>query len=880
MRNMSPTLRRALAAVTTALLVAGSALVVVPAATAVPLAGVPVVIQSPTPGALVDGTFTISGTAEPNAFVEITIDGAFGPFVQASDAGTFSYPATLADGPHSILVEASGHDYSSASVSVVVDGTAPTLTVVEPADGAVVRSGWVTMVVGFSDPNASSWFALFDGQEIPFPFYDPATVSFGAGLPDGVHTIGVRVVDALGHSTSVTRTVTVDTSAPSSGFQAFLGGTQRDIVDGTRIDPRVDTALTMTPNRAVAWAVSLDGNPATGTLGSNTFTLTAPGWTDNNAPHQLRFVGTDDGGRTVDRTFTVYADTKKPDLTIDAIPSVRAIGSSVGGTVSDVGGVASVQVEIRRLRVEVGCGAVLATSDGVLTSGRWAAPVPEGLAAGEYCLRVVATDTVGNERVEKVDSVSIDTQAPAAPVIESYTPVWAPDALSWRPVSDATSYEYRATVNGAEGLDDAEIQSVSDTNASIAELSADVTWQVRAIDAAGNVGGWSDIGSVDVLDAPVIDTACGGPACTLVGSQLALQWSAVPGAVGYRVAVVWRGEAGAEDNIAERFVTDAATSTTLDLPVDLPSGVLTVKVRAVMDQKIQGARLGPWSDTVRVLHVAAPVKPTLLTPVGGEYVDGDQLELAWTDDSSAFLWEVRIARTATLGEDGGLDVAEIGSDVLLDPMILLLVVSGSGEVPRGFDLDEFDAIVDCATLIDFIGGVNPEASELPFGCADGSVVLPEGLEDGAYYWQVRGHGIDGFASLASEPGPWSNVGHFNVGQAPLTPGTGGGGTGGGGTGGGGTPATTVKISTPSPTTVVPPAAEAVADDPADEQTSEAPEDAAEEAVGGGADSAEDQTATTTAGDEFPMGWLIAGIAALLVLAGAGAFIRFLIVRAR
>jgi hypothetical protein len=42
---------------------------------------------------------------------------------------------------------------------------------------------------------------------------------------------------------------------------------------------------------------------------------------------------------------------------------------------------------------------------------------------------------------------------------------------------------------------------------------------------------------------------------------------------------------------------------------------------------------------------------------------------------------------------------------------------------------------------------------------------------------------------------------------------------------------------------------------------------------GGAESA-------AAGGEFPFGWLFAGLGGLVVLAGAGVFIRFLVVRGR
>src|SRR5690606_13116870 len=90
----------------------------------------------------------------------------------------------------------------------------------------------------------------------------------------------------------------------------------------------------------------------------------------------------------------------------------------------------------------------------------------------------------------------------------------------------------------------------------------------------------------------------------------------------------------------------------------------------------------------------------------------------------------------------------------------------SGSIPRDFDLDEVDAVLDCAAFWD-LAGVDPE-DELPIGCADGSFTTPETLADGHYYWQVRGFGIS--ALTGDTAGPWSTVGHFIVGEAPAGPG--------------------------------------------------------------------------------------------------------------
>jgi hypothetical protein len=294
-----------------------------------------------------------------------------------------------------------------------------------------------------------------------------------------------------------------------------------------------------------------------------------------------------------------------------------------------------------------------------------------------------------------------------------------------------------------------------------------------------------------------------------------------------------------------------------------------VRVRAELDHKVEGTRLGPWSERLRLLHLAAPATPTLQTPANGSYVAGDGLELAWSDDSATFAWELRVSPSPALGDDGGLDT-ELGTP-LLDPMVLLLIAGGtSGQLPRNIDLDEIDAVLDCTAFEDYVGG-----GPLPFVCADGSFTLPDTLADGDYYWQVRGYGIDSLAmGLEDSMGAWSAVGHFIVGEAPTTsePGT-------------DTPTSGSHPRTPSTVVDAAPSVESDVDGSSDgehptaESTDPDDESSSDTGSGSGADAADEATAAPT-GDEFPFGWLFAGLGALVVLAGAGALIRFLVVRRR
>jgi len=155
----------------------------------------------------------------------------------------------------------------------------------------------------------------------------------------------------------------------------------------------------------------------------------------------------------------------------------------------------------------------------------------------------------------------------------------------------------------------------------------------------------------------------------------------------------------------------------------------------------------------------------------------------------------------------------------------------------------------------------------PFPCADARHVLADALEDGDYYWQVRGYGITYLPGVVSfaQPGPWSEIGYFGVGdEEPFVPGD------------GGVPKVPGVPSAPSapqpvidegvsPTNGGADDGPAVRDGDEPGDPSDAPGDA-----GGTLDEP-----IISADNAFPFVWLIIGVAVLVAAAAALAFIRFL-----
>lgn len=135
---------------------------------------------------------------------------------------TCSYVPTtaLTDGSHTITVNASDYDGNAAtskSVAFKVDTTPPTLSVSSPAAGLITNTAALT-VSGTTNDATSSPVTV----KITLNGADQGTVTVASSgafskavtLKEGSNTIVVTATDAVGKASSITRTVTLDTSVP------------------------------------------------------------------------------------------------------------------------------------------------------------------------------------------------------------------------------------------------------------------------------------------------------------------------------------------------------------------------------------------------------------------------------------------------------------------------------------------------------------------------------------------------------------------------------------------------------------------------------------------------------------------------------------------
>ena len=191
-------------------------------------------ITSPTSGAYVTNnkqpvifTATDTGSGVDLSTVAVKLDGA----TVASSTITrttitngyrFTYtPASaMSDGSHTVTVDVSDYDGNAAtqqSTTFTVDTVDPALNVTTPTAGLITNTAALT-VTGTTNDATSSPVTV----TVKLNGTDQGTVTVSSGafskavtLAEGSNTIIVTATDSAGRTTSVTRTVTLDTSAPS-----------------------------------------------------------------------------------------------------------------------------------------------------------------------------------------------------------------------------------------------------------------------------------------------------------------------------------------------------------------------------------------------------------------------------------------------------------------------------------------------------------------------------------------------------------------------------------------------------------------------------------------------------------------------------------------
>ncbi|MCO1836243.1 BapA prefix-like domain-containing protein [Pseudomonas aeruginosa] len=322
---------------------------------------------------------TLSGTAEPGATVTLT-DGNGNPIGQVTADGSGNWTFTPSTPlPNGTVVNATATDPSgnaSSPASVTVDAVAPATPVVNPSNGATLS--------GTAEPGAT--VTLTDGNGNPIG----QVTADGSGnwsftpttpLPNGT-VVNATATDASGN-TSAGSSVTVDSVAPATPVINPSNGTT---LSGTA-EPGSSVTLTDGNGNPIG-QVTADGS------GNWSFTPSTP-LADGTV---VNATATDPAGNTSGQGSTTVEGVAPTTPTVNL-----SNGSSLSGT-AEPGSTVILTDGNGNPIAEV-------TADG---SGNWTYTPSTPIANGTV-VNVVAQDAAGNSSPGA--SVTVDSQAPAAPVL-------------------------------------------------------------------------------------------------------------------------------------------------------------------------------------------------------------------------------------------------------------------------------------------------------------------------------------------------------------------------------------------------------------------------------------------------------------------------------
>ncbi|MFC1926574.1 hypothetical protein ACFLWV_02360 [Chloroflexota bacterium] len=794
-----------------------------------------------------DGTLTNNDTAtldwddvtDPSGVtynIQIdNIDDTFGsPFVDASGLGTSTYTTDpLADGTYywrTRAVDGVGNTGAWSDVwSFTIDTTGPPIpNQTSPADGSLTtnRQPWLN-ADEVIDPSGIEFYVFEVDSD---PGFDPASITIWSYdsiahitmiLPDGTYWWRVRADDNAGNegAWSEVWTFTVDGTPPeapdlvSPAHGAFIN-------DST---PSFDWTDATDPAGGVTYGIQVDDTDDT--FSSLVIDLSSLGVSAHTALISLpdgtyywRVNATDGLGNEGDwsAVWSFTIDTLEPSAPILSSPADGLITGDNTHTLdwNDVTDASGVTYDVQVDDTDATFGSLVLDETGLVDSFfDILVPLPDGT----YYWRARAVDNSVPSNTgswSEVWSFTVDTTAPAAPVLDSPADAQTTGdntpTLDWDDVSDPSGVTYEVQVDDTDdtfGSLVVDEDALGDSFFDILIPLPDGTyyWRARAVDNAvpANTGAWSEVWSFTVdTTAPAAPALASPPDTEIINDNTpALDWDDVtdPSGLTYELQV---------DNNPE-FSSPAVDESGLvgsffDVLVTLPDGTYYWRVRAV--DGVIPSNVGAWSEVWSfTVDTTAPAVPALISPPDGALLNDDTPMLDWGDvsDISGVTYDLHVQ---AIGLSVSFDVYDL-DDSFFDIILALdddaytwwvRAVDGMGNVgdwsgARWFTVDTTDPLAPILTSpadedltsdntpsfdwgdVDDPSGIAYSlqvATDAGFasleidatGVADSffDILIP--LPDDTYYWRVMA--VDG----ATNQSPWSSVWSFTIDtERPLAP---------------------------------------------------------------------------------------------------------------
>ncbi|EDB1921660.1 BapA prefix-like domain-containing protein [Salmonella enterica subsp. enterica serovar Typhi] len=448
--------------------------------------------------------FTPNTPLESNAhiFTAVATDPA-GNSGQLSDGFTLNIDAQAPDVP--------------VITSVIDDNNQPTVPVL-PGQSTDDRQ---PILNGTGEPGAT--ITIFDngtplgtaqvGENGSWTFPVPRNLS------EGSHNLTVSATDPAGNTSAVSApwTIVVDITPPAIPVLTSVVDDQPGIT-GNLVSGQLTNDATPTLNgRGEAGAtinVYLDGNPAsigTTTVNSDGTWSFTPQTPLANGSHTFTLSATDPAGNSsaVSSGFVLTIDTTPPAAPV--IASVADNTAPVTGIVPNGGSTNETRPTLSGTgeagtTISIYNGSALVGTAQVQANGSWSFTPSTSLGAGVWNLTATATDAAGNtSAASEIRSFTIDTTAPAAPVIDTVYDGTGP--ITGNLSSGQITDEARPVISGTREANTT--IRLYDNGTLLAEIPADnsSSWRytpdaslatgnhvitVIAVDAAGNASPVSD----------------------------------------------------------------------------------------------------------------------------------------------------------------------------------------------------------------------------------------------------------------------------------------------------------------------------------------------------------------------------------------------------
>ncbi len=369
----------------------------------------------------VTSSAALSGTADPNASVKITIDGTQVATVTADSTGKWTYtPSGLSDGQHTVVASetnASGQT-GSTSLTFTLDTKAPVVSQALVGGGTSSTTGALT---GTADPNAVVRFTV-DGNQTAGTATADATGKWTytpANLAAGSHTVVATSTDAAGNTGASTLVFTMATSTGggSSGGSSGSGGTTTPsaapvFTGATWANGQLTVTGTTPAPGSTVWIYdgsSWVGGVTSDATGKFTFTEAA----SSGSSHSFGAIAIDPAGVTT-KTATTYqytASTTTPTPTPTPPTVTAALSNDTGASATDkitsiatLSGTADPNATVK-FTVDGTAITATATAD---ATGKWSF-TPTGLSDGQHT--IVASETTAGGTGSASVSFTLDRVA-------------------------------------------------------------------------------------------------------------------------------------------------------------------------------------------------------------------------------------------------------------------------------------------------------------------------------------------------------------------------------------------------------------------------------------------------------------------------------------